>query len=468
MPRNAPRSYAKPHRKPSDSHKTNGQHNKPQDKTAGKPDRKAQRRALLEDAAKVRLPHRCNVCVIGGGAAGLVAGISAAEAGANVVVLERSVEAGRSILATGNGRCNFCNADLAPSHYNHPDFVAQACGPNHLQDVLDFFAQSGLAWVSEEDRLYPRSRQASSVRNVLLGRAHRAGVTFANARKVQTIERIYDGLRIRLQEDFGDYRQQTIQADTVVFAIGGPRDQLASADGVTDVAKESASAKGGPTDLIASLGIQTVAAQPVLCPLACSSTPLFKLDGRRAHCTARLMCDGNEIAVEKGEVLFRSYGLSGIAIFNLSRLARRGDVISLDLLDDLTQRQALECVQKAEGDFAGILDPQIAQVVAEVAQKSTRSSSQRLAPARVVALAKDLRLSVLGPADQKHAQVTRGGLACDEFDPSTLQSHNAPGFFACGEALDVDGDCGGYNLAWAWKSGMVAGTAAANQALGKE
>lgn len=448
--------------------KSYGQHNNAQARTTEKLDRKAnrkaQKRALLGDAARVRLPRRCDVCVIGGGAAGLVAGICAAEAGASVVVMERSFEAGRSILATGNGRCNFCNANLAPSHYNHPEFVSQVCGPNHLHDVLSFFDKSGLAWICEEDRLYPRSRQASSVRNVLLSRARRAGATLANAREAKKIESTHDGFLIRVQENFGDYRQQIIHANTVIFAIGGPRDQLEP----VSVARGQAPTKTGQATLLASPCIRTVDAQPVLCPVACSHTPLFKLDGRRAHCTARLLRDGKEVAAERGEVLFRSYGVSGIAIFNLSRLARRGDVISLDLLDDLTQQQALDCARKAGGDLAGVLDPQIAQVIAEVAKDSIRSSEQHLPTSRVVALAKDLRLIVKGPADQKHAQVTRGGLACDEFEPSTLQCHGVPGFYACGEALDVDGACGGYNLAWAWKSGMVAGTAAARQALGKE
>ena len=146
--------------------------------------RTRERERLLADAARVELPRHADVCVIGGGAAGLVAAIAAREAGARVVVLERDLACGRTILATGNGRCNFCNVALEPEHYNHPDLAAAVMGEpaEALEDVLGFFRGCGLAWAEEDGRLYPRSRQAASVRNVLLARCWRDGVTLAPAR----------------------------------------------------------------------------------------------------------------------------------------------------------------------------------------------------------------------------------------------------------------------------------------------
>ena len=148
-----------------------------------KPSRAQRKEALAAAAAAVKVPERCDVAVIGGGAAGLVAATVAAEAGASVVVYERELECGRTILATGNGRCNFANEDLDAERYNDPAFVRAVCGDAWLSDVLGFWRGCGLAWTSEGGRLYPASLQAASVRNVLLERCRRAGVVLACGRE---------------------------------------------------------------------------------------------------------------------------------------------------------------------------------------------------------------------------------------------------------------------------------------------
>ena len=173
---------------------------------------------------------------------------------------------------------------------------------------------------------------------------------------------------------------------------------------------------------------------------------LGELDGRRAHVVARLVRDGREVAREVGEVLFRPYGLSGIVVFDLSRHARPGDVVSLDLTCGLDRERARE-LAGAAGSCAGVLDPVIAGALGQDALDQ----------------ALDLRFVVQGPAEPERAQVTRGGLLTGQFDPATLEARERPGLFACGEALNVDGACGGFNLAWAWKSGLVAGRAAAGR-----
>ena len=365
------------------------------------------------------VPERCDVCVVGGGAAGLAAAIAAAEDGASVVVLERSAECGRTILATGNGRCNFSNARLAWERYNDPAFVEAVCGPGFGQDVLSFFEECGLAWAEEEGgRLYPLSRQAASVREVLLGHAARSGVALAAAREVTGLARGNDCWQV----SYEGVSSGLLAARSVVLSVGGGE------------------------ELLRTTGLACAPFEPVLCSLACEATEgvsLDALDGRRAHATARLLRDGTEIAHETGEVLFRTYGLSGIAVFDLSRFSRPGDVIALDLTCGIDEARATRLVKQA-GSCAGLLDPVIARELGD-SLKSTR----------------DLRFVVSGPAEPQRAQVTRGGLATRQFDPATLEAHDLPGLFACGEALDVDGACGGFNLAWAWKSGLVAGQAAA-------
>ena len=389
------------------------------------------REEALAAAAAVRVPARCDVAVVGGGAAGLAAAVAAAEYGASVVVLERGLACGRTILATGNGRCNFMNVSLcgpepAWERYNDPSFVAATCGAGFGDDVLAFFEECGLAWAEEEGgRLYPLSRQAASVREVLLARAARAGVVLAPAREVAGISMSRHEVRIRplFEADFSS--KMGLMYTSLVYAAGGGEETARS------------------------LGLACAPYEPVLCSLACAApggVALGELDGRRAHVVARLVRDGREVAREVGEVLFRPYGLSGIVVFDLSRRARPGDVVALDLTCGLDRDRARALVAAA-GGCAGALDPVIAGALGSDALER----------------AFDLRFVVTGPAEPERAQVTRGGLLTERFDPATLEARELPGLFACGEALNVDGACGGFNLAWAWKSGLVAGRAAAGR-----
>lgn len=372
-----------------------------------KPSRAKQKEALAAAAAAVEVPAACDVAVVGGGAAGLVAATVAAEAGASVVVLERDLECGRSILATGNGRCNFANERLDAWRYNDPAFVRAVCGEGGewLADVLGFWRGCGLAWVSEDGRLYPASLQAASVRNVLLDRCRRAGVVLAPGRET-------DASGWPAKSDRLEWQAGSIRPSAVILATGG---------------------SGGP----------------VLCPVAAcpvdGRVSLEELDGRRARVRAVLMRDGQQVFAEVGEVLFRPWGLSGIVMFDFSRRALPGDVVRLDLTCGIP---ADELVGLAPD---GVLDPRIASALGGKAAALGR--------------ARALDFVVEGLAEKNKAQVSRGGLPTSDFNPDTLASRSRPGLYACGEVLDVDADCGGFNLAWAWKSGMVAGDAAARAAL---
>lgn len=407
---------------------------------AKKPSRAELRERALAAASAVETPVTCDVAVVGGGASGLVAAITAAEAGARTCVLEQDLECGRKILATGNGRCNFANEDLDPARYRNGAFVATTAGPRWLDEVLGFFGASGLAWAAEEGRLYPLSRQAASVRSVLLARARRAGVALAPARKVTSVARAAD-----------DWK--------VAFSPATPGEKGApQAGGIT--ARAVVMAAGGGSELAHGLGLSTVAEGPVLCALACepenNGLELALVDGRRAHAHVRLLRGGRELWAEDGEVLFRPWGLSGICVFDLSRRAEAGDVVALDLTCGITDAE-LETAA-ATGTADGVLDPQMAAALGATGG----NPASALATLRQ---ARDLRFLVTDRAETERAQVTRGGLAVTGFSPETLECASQPGLFACGEALDVDADCGGFNLAWAWRSGQVAGASAAALAL---
>ena len=275
---------------------------------------RAQKQArLLDQARNTTLPENCDVCIIGGGASGMVAAITAAEAGAKTVVIEQKLQAAQSILATGNGRCNLANISLAPKRYNHPEFVAEVCDSSWLNDVLGFWNACGLRWTLEEDRLYPVSRQAASVRNVLLARAERAGVIVACGRKVEQVEINDDNCTIKILDETREPAQYcSLIANAAIIAVGG----------------------GASSRIAAGLNLEQVAESPILAPLACENSPLASLNGRRAEVIAQIYRGTFPQARERGEVLLRDYGISGIVCFNLSRHAQPGDVITLDFAPD--------------------------------------------------------------------------------------------------------------------------------------
>ena len=419
------------------------------------PSRARQREALLDAASSVEVAATYDVVVIGGGAAGLTAAICAGEKGARTLVLESSPECGRSILATGNGRCNFSNVGLAEKYYNDPGFVGAVFGDDPLKDVLGFFRQCDMRWCLEEERLYPLSKRAASVRNVLLRRARKAGVTLAPARSVTSVGHVGDGYAVSFTDGFGSGASHVVDARSVVLATGGTQSR-------------------GGLDVARGLDLRAVPMSGVLCPVGTEPNPILGLDGHRLTARVQLTHTRFPVWSERGEVLVRPYGLSGIVVFNMSRRVEPGDLIGLDLLPDLTASELRQMVDPfLKGPFEpgcldGVLDPDLAAMLEGLARSRWSLGGNGTADATsdseaLVTLAKSYPLRATGTTEVAQAQVLRGGLANDQFSPQSLECLASPGLFAAGEALDVDGECGGFNLSWAWKSGMVAGTSAADR-----
>jgi predicted Rossmann fold flavoprotein len=203
----------------------------------------------------------------------------------------------------------------------------------------------------------------------------------------------------------------------------------------------------------------------------------------RVRCVATLCADvrddnsgGRSVASERGELLFRDYGVSGIMVFDLSRYLEDNCVISIDLFPDiapqalqtmLSQRCAEFGWRTAETFFVGMLNDRVARAVLRAAGVGLGTAVGQLPPDRLAAAVKDFRLRVLGMGDARQAQVTRGGASVAQFDPVTMASRRVDGLFSAGEVLDIDGRSGGYNLHWAWASGIVAGQAATRLAIAR-
>ena len=403
------------------------------------------------------------VCIVGGGAAGMAAAITAAQRCHQVVLLERQARVGRKLLSTGNGRCNLTNlhadGSTVPYHGEDPAFARDILARPELNvaSTLSWFASLGLRTVAEDGgRFYPWSNMAGSVLDVLRFALDRCGVTVRTSCTVTGV-RARGGAFSIMTED-GD-----LFADAVILAAGGAAG--AKVGGVMDGYRI---AKG--------LGHHRTALFPAIVQLRTDPTWPRSLKGVKAQADVAILRRGEVLARRCGEILFTEYGVSGPAVFDVSRAASLGGdglVCRLDLLPgqdeavtfaDLAQRRERMAPQESQLLLTGLLHPRLGQTVCRAAGFTTRPAGE-LSDDDLLQIAQRLHrfdLPVLGVCGFDQAQVTAGGLRTDEFDPQTLESRIVPGFYACGEVLDVDGDCGGFNLQWAWSSGRLAGMLLSN------
>lgn len=400
------------------------------------------------------------VAVIGGGASGMAAALAAAESGAAVTLLERQARLGRKLAVTGNGRCNlsneFCGEGCyhgAPGTFLRPALAA--CG---VEETLRRFREMGLVTVTEPNgRVYPLSDTAGSVVDVLRFSLDAAGVRQRLGFEVQSLRRQGSGFLLTGGEG-------SLYADRVIVACGG------AAGGKLG---------GGNSGygLLAAFGHQITALRPALVQLRTAGTFCRGLKGVRADAAVAVLRGERTVAESAGEVQFTEYGLSGPAIFEISRAALEGPDtwVQLDLMRTL-EVAALSTLllHRAETRpgltlddlFTGTVHNRLGRMLlkyAGYAGSAPVSSLTRLDAEKLARAAKGVTLQITGDLGFDSAQVTAGGADTGAFYADTLESRLCPGLYACGEVLDVDGDCGGYNLQWAWSSGFLAGKSAAGE-----
>lgn len=402
---------------------------------------------------------QCDIAVVGGGASGLIAALHARRMrpATDVLLLERQARVGRKLLATGNGRCNLTNSGAMPQNY-HGDhaLIAEALNRFPPRYILDYFEQMGLLCREEVDgRVYPFSAQAAAVLDALRMALDEAGGRVLCDCEVCSICSEADGFL--LSSANGDQ----IRARCVILCAGGPA---------------SPSLGGGESGyaLLRALGHRIVRPFPALTPLRVPAERVRALKGVRCACEIGLYCEDRLLRAERGELLFTEYGLSGIAAMMLARdageqLGRRKRVEArIRLLpwdaarirSHLSERQQAMPNRALEGFLTGLVHKRLGQALLQQAGVGPLSRvAQSLTGDELDALAAVLNewvLPVTGTQGFAQAQVTAGGADTAQFDPDTLQSKLVPGLFCAGELLNVDGDCGGYNLQWAWASGLMA------------
>ena len=392
--------------------------------------------------------------IIGGGASGMATALAASEnPDAQIILMERQARVGRKLQATGNGRCNLSNLHAASGGYHGDDasFAEFAIGKFPPERTLSWFRSLGLFTVAEASgRVYPYSDQANSVVDVLRFALEKPNITVKLGFEVEKVKKTENGFRVESKEE-------TVRCDRLIIACGG-----------------LAGTKLGGTmsgyKLLRSLGHKCTKLRPTLVQLKTSWPGVASLKGVRTNCRATICRDGEPFSQSTGELQFTEYGLSGPVIFEISRDACQGGgqwLCRLDLLPDISEKALKDELLRRKNTnlpaselLTGILHNRLGRVISQSAGVGSNCLISQLSDyelEQTAKLVKAFEISLTEPMGMDSAQVTAGGILTRDFDETTMESRLVPGLYACGEVLDIDGDCGGYNLQWAWSSGHLAG-----------
>lgn len=387
----------------------------------------------------------------------MAAALAAAEnPNVHVKLFERHSRVGRKLLATGNGRCNLSNIHAATMGYHGQgaDFAMSALTEFNPQKTLEWFRNLGLFTVIEDSgRVYPYSDQANSVVDVLRLALDKPNISVLTGFEVQKITKV--GAQFKVEG-----ADEQILCDKIIIACGG----LAGT-------KLGGSMSG--YKLLSKLGHKSTRLRPALVQLKTDWTGIASLKGVRCNCLVQIMRDHTIFAESNGEVQFTEYGLSGPVIFEASRDACYGSGqwrAVFDFLPDYTDEQVIDELKRRRSAhmpmdelLTGVLHNRLGRVLTKFSGVRDRKNTSELSDFEIIDICKAVKafsISLTEPMGMDCAQVTAGGVLTADFDPDTMESRLVPGLYACGEVLDIDGDCGGYNLQWAWSSGRLAGMSA--------
>ena len=410
------------------------------------------------------------VAVVGGGAAGMMAAVQAAYAGARVTVYERNDRVGKKILSTGNGKCNFSNEDMRAACYygSGAGYVDGFYKQFGVAETKTFFRELGMRIKDRNGYLYPASEQAATVLDVLRYEMERLGIEICAGCRVTGIDGPGNpGYRLMLETETAAYKKRTY--DAVILACGGRAAPKTGSDG-TGLA------------MAKRLGHRIVPTVPALTALRCGETFWKQVAGVRCEARLMLYIDGNGVSSVQGELQLTDYGISGIPVFQFSRIAAyalqegRTVTVKIDLMPDpgaadtqeafWAQRWERQKRQSMEQFVTGTVNKKVGLLLLKLAgirETETVCEIEGARRRKLEQLFHAFEVTVKGTNSFEQAQVCAGGVDFAEVT-DRLESVRRPGLFFAGEILDIDGICGGYNLQWAWSSGAVAGRAAAGKA----
>lgn len=400
------------------------------------------------------------IIIIGGGASGMAAGVMAARAGADVVILEQKERLGKKILSTGNGKCNFTNTNMKASYFRGEDtsIVSKVLGQFGAEDTVRFFQELGIVPKSRRGYLYPKSEQAAAVADVLIMELKRLHVEVRLSTKVLGIEKRRDFL-VKTSEG-------NLRGDAVILATGGKASPALGSDG-----SGYAFAK--------SFGHSISPVVPALVQLHGKGTFFKNVAGVRVNAEVSIYVDGRRLASDTGELQLTNYGISGIPVFQVSRyaaLALQEKAVPTAVLDFMPEysveslcsyfrkRKELNPVKTAEEFLVGMFNKKLIPILLRASGIRGNIPVKDLEEPQLKRLASkcktfEVEITAANPFEQ--AQVCAGGVRTSEIHDTTMESRIVENLYITGELLDIDGICGGYNLQWAWSTGVLAGKSAA-------
>lgn len=409
------------------------------------------------------------IAVIGGGPSGMMAAIQAAYNKAEVTLFERNERVLKKLLSTGNGKCNFSHSTIEATDYygSFADNAELYFNQFGVKETLSFFENIGMLWKDKKGYLYPYSEQASTVLDALRFEADRAGVNVITEGFVKAISPIEHAGKQSYEVCFGD--DKTMMFDKVIVACGGKAAPATGSDG--NIFK-----------IVRDLGIQVEKLLPALTKVICSDDFCKVLNGVRSDAVIGLYEGDNLIASDRGEIQFTEYGLSGIPVFQLSRIAakclderKRNLTFRLDLFPGIDENEMKQSLRRkfsfakeltGETFLNGYLNKKLSGELgkqAGIKYSSLISENDSEKIDKLISLSKSMVFHIVNIKGFEQSQVTAGGIKSSEVTEK-LESKKMPGLYFVGEMLDMDGKCGGYNLQWAWTSGAIAGKAASTEA----
>lgn len=401
-----------------------------------------------------------NIVIIGGGASGLVAAITAAKKGKQVLLLEKNNICGKKILVTGNGRCNYFNEEQNIIHYRskNKEKLEKVITKSNTDKVLEFFTKLGIEPKIKNGYYYPFSNQATSIQNALISELKNLNVEVRNNIEVQKIIKEENYFKIITEKEI-------FFTEKIILATGSKASPKTGSDGIGyTICKE--------------LGHKIIKPLPALVQLRGNEKYFKDWNGIRADVSTQLYEDNEKIAEEIGEIQLTDYGISGICVMNLSGRVARGlaerkkEVVKINFLNGLniyTKEQCYNFINKRNSLLfnrtiiellEGILNYKLINVLlkkSNINNKKTWNDLSEIEKELLVSNIIELEIDIFDTNSFDKSQVCSGGIALDEMNINTMESNIINGLYIVGELLDVDGDCGGYNLTWAWLSGIIAG-----------
>lgn len=402
-----------------------------------------------------------HIIIVGGGASGLVAAISAAREGAEVTIVEQKDRLGKKILSTGNGRCNLTNEYMDVSCFRGDDttIVSEILKEFGYRETISFFEELGVILKDRQGYVYPISDQAGTIWEVLCMEIERLKVKVLLEQSVNNISKTNRGYVVRLAKT-------SLQCDAVILATGGKAASVLGSD-------------GSGYALAKSFGHKLSPVVPALVQLKGKGNFFKQISGVRTQAKVSLYVNETNICEDTGELQLTNYGISGIPVFQISRYAAKAlyekksvttEVDFIPSMSDNAFEAFLEARLKRHGHkiaeefLIGVFHKKLIGLLLKASKINANDVMSNVSKEqfkKLISVSKHFRIEIDGINDFEQAQVCAGGVLTSEVNPQTLESVYADGLYLTGELLDIDGICGGYNLQWAWSTGYVAGKHAA-------